>query len=120
MMKRPVYRLPFRHAPRGSSWRALALGAVALAACARHPPPATPAAAAASVNPALIAPIVNAPRRPGKPAILLAMPDAGSFRLVRAALLKEIKRDFDVITVVIDPALSPDGFGHQIERLRPT
>jgi hypothetical protein len=98
----------------------LALAALVAAGCTRHPPPAAPAPAAAPpVNPALVAPILNAPRRPGKPAILLAMPDAGSFRLVRAALLKEIKRDFDVITVVVDPALTTDGFTHQIDRLRP-
>jgi putative ABC transport system substrate-binding protein len=87
--------------------------------CTRRPPPATPTRVEAPVNPALAAAIVNAPRRPGKPAILLAMPDAGPFRLVRAALLKEIKRDFDVITVVVDPTLSPEGFGRHVDRLRP-
>jgi hypothetical protein len=104
-------------------WRILVLGLLVAAGCARRPPPATPKPAAqAPANPnlpVLAGPIVNAPRRPGKPAILLAMPDAGAFRLVRAALLKEIKRDFDVITVVVDATLSPDGFGHQIDRLRP-
>jgi hypothetical protein len=91
--------------------RRVALGVLLVVGCAtQRPTPLTPDHEA----------IVNAPRRPGKPAILLAMPDAPSFRLVRTALIKEIKRDFDVVTVVVNGHMPPTDLGGQIDRVRPS
>jgi hypothetical protein len=90
--------------------RWLALAALLAAGCAT----ARPAA------PADHDPIVNAPRRPGKPVILLAMPDAPSFRLVRTALIKEIKRDFDVVTLVIDGRTPATDFATHVDHVRPS
>jgi hypothetical protein len=45
--------------------------------------------------------ILDAPRRPGRALILIVMPDAPRFRIVRRALIAEIKKDFDVRTRII-------------------
>jgi hypothetical protein len=92
---------------------ATALLALGCATAPKPPPPAPPRAAPAE------APIVDAPRRRGKPAILVATPDGDAFRKVRGALLKEIKRDFDVVTVVVTPATSPDEFNAQVDKIAP-
>jgi hypothetical protein len=62
-------------------------------------------------------PVQDAPRRPGKPLVFLAMPDNDTTRAVRSALIVEIKRDFDVRTLLID-AHTLD-LGPDLERTRP-
>jgi putative ABC transport system substrate-binding protein len=93
--------------------RHLLAAALALA-CAPHPPAAAPPAA-----PAADAPIVDAPRRRGKPAILIAMPNAAAFRAVRGALLKEVKRDFDIVTLIVDGQTAQSDFSARVERIAP-
>jgi ABC-type uncharacterized transport system substrate-binding protein len=50
---------------------------------------------------------------------MVAMPDARQFRVVRGALLKEIKRDFDLVTVIVDGRSKGTDFEAQIERIHP-
>jgi hypothetical protein len=62
-------------------------------------------------------PLQDAPRRPGKPLVFLAMPDNETTRTVRTALIVEIKRDFDVRTLVVDQRTTD--IGPDLERSRP-
>jgi hypothetical protein len=65
------------------------------------------------------APVVDPPRRPGKPLVLLAMPDSTSFRTVRRALVDEIKKDFDVTTQIVDGHTTAADFIQGILNARP-
>jgi hypothetical protein len=87
-------------------------------AAAPKPPVSSPASVPAASAAAEVA-LVDAPRRRGKPAILVAMPDGGAFRKLRGALLKEIKRDFDVVTLVVDAKTQPDAFSERVGRVAP-
>src|SRR5256885_16547651 len=93
------------------AWTLGAAGACARAVPSQHEQPPPPASA--------VAPLVDAPRRPGKSLILLAMTDSVSLRKIRHALLNEIKRDFDVSPRVIDPATGTPDFTTDIARMRP-
>jgi putative ABC transport system substrate-binding protein len=96
---------------------ALLLAALALgcASVGKPPPAAPPPSTAAAPDP----PPVDAPRRRGKPAILVAMPDGPAFRRLRAALLKEIKRDFDVVTLLVDRQVTEEAFAARLGRVAP-
>ena len=78
--------------------RRLVLAAVLLAGfgcgakAVREPVTATAAEAA----------LLDPPRRPGKPLILVEMPDSAAFRAVRKTFVDEIRKDFDVATVIVD------------------
>jgi hypothetical protein len=65
-------------------------------------------------------PLVDPPRRPGKPLVLVAMPDSASFRTVRRALVAEIQRDFDVATQIVSAQTDAAGFGAQVDAAHPT
>jgi len=90
----------------------LALAALLLGACAGTP--------TQGGNPAQSAPLADPPRRPGKALVLLAMPDSASFRTVRRALVDEIKKDFDVATLIVDSRTDPATFGAQVDAAHPT
>jgi putative ABC transport system substrate-binding protein len=91
----------------------LALAALLLAACASGPP-------SSGAGPVATAPLLDPPRRPGKALVLVAMPDSVSFRTVRRALLDEIKKDFDVVTMIVDGRTSPGSFGTQVDAAHPS
>jgi hypothetical protein len=65
------------------------------------------------------APVVDPPRRSGKPLIMIAMPDSASFRSVRRALVEEVKKDLDVITHIVDGNTTLEEFANQIDRSHP-
>jgi hypothetical protein len=65
-------------------------------------------------------PIADPPRRPGKPLILISMPDSPSFRSVRRALVEEIKKDLDVVTQIVDSGTTLASFAAEIDRNRPS
>lgn len=50
--------------------------------------------------------IVDPPRRPGLPLVLVAMPAASSFQATRQALVAEIRKTFDVSTLTVGPQTS--------------
>jgi putative ABC transport system substrate-binding protein len=93
---------------------AAALALVALTGCAAKQVSDQPAATG---EPAALA---DPPRRPGKPLVLVAMPDAAAFRTVRRAVVAEIQKDFDVVTEVIDRRSTPASFGARLEAAHPT
>jgi hypothetical protein len=91
---------------------AIVLAALLLSACASTP--------ATSGNPVQSASVADPPRRPGKALILIAMPDSASFRTVRRALVDEIKKDFDVATLLVDSHADAASFGAQVDAAHPT
>jgi hypothetical protein len=80
-----------------------------LAGCATAPVPNDPAISPVATSPTAQA-LVDPPRRPGKELILIAMPDLDSFRTVRRSLLEEIRKEFDVVTSVVDQRSTPASF----------
>jgi hypothetical protein len=62
------------------------------------------------------APIVDPPRRPDKPLVLIVMPDSESFRSVRRTLVNEVKNDLDISTQILSARSNPTDFSSQIER----
>ncbi|HEY0707782.1 MAG TPA: hypothetical protein VGG33_13345 [Polyangia bacterium] len=90
-----------RSRARAPMWRAACLVlplAIVLSGCAgffSSPPPPTPA------------PLVDPPRRAGRPLVLIAMPDSASFHTVRRTLIDEVKSDFDVETEIIKAGTTP-------------
>jgi hypothetical protein len=93
--------------------RLLLLALLALA-CAPHQ--AEPVAGPAPQQPALVDPA----RRAGKPLVLVAMPDSASFRSVRHALVDEIKKDFDVVTHIVDGKTTLADFTLELDSSKPT
>lgn len=89
-----------------------ALVAAALVACASVAPPGPASEAAKQSVPALEDP----PRRPGKPLVLIAMPDSPAFRAVRAALVNEVKKEFDVITQLVGARTTAAELGDRVQR----
>jgi hypothetical protein len=85
---------------------------LALACSTRSPTPPTPA-------PAPRGPIVDPPRHPGRPLLLLAMPDFESFRSVRSALVGELGSEFDFATLSITARTEQPDFAAKVEALRP-
>jgi hypothetical protein len=65
-------------------------------------------------------PLVDPSRRVGKPLVLVAMPDSASFRSVRHALVDEIKKDFDVVTHIVDGKTTLPDFTFELDSTRPT
>jgi ABC-type sugar transport system substrate-binding protein len=66
------------------------------------------------------APLVDPARRPGKPLILVAMPDSAAFRAVRKSFVEEIKGDFDVVTAVVDARSTSASLAAQIDGQHPS
>jgi hypothetical protein len=64
--------------------------------------------------------IQDPPRRPGKPLVLVAMPDSASFRAVRSALVNELEQTFDIATQLVDSRTTPADFSAQIHRAQPS
>jgi hypothetical protein len=64
--------------------------------------------------------LADPPRRPGKALVLVAMPDSTSFRTVRRALVDEIKKDFDVVTQIVDARTDPATFGSRVDAAHPS
>jgi hypothetical protein len=92
-------------------FRAALGGLMLLGACAGGMPGAT------STPPPV--PLVDPPRRPNKPLVMIAMPDSASFRSVRRALVEEIKKDLDVHTQIVDGATTLTAFAAAIEQNHP-
>lgn len=63
--------------------------------------------------------IADPPRRPGRPLVMVAMPDSASFRAVRSALIKELTKDFDIQTQVVGPQTGAAMLGAEIARTAP-
>jgi hypothetical protein len=63
--------------------------------------------------------IDDPPRRAEVPLVLVAMPDSASFRSVRSTLVDELKKDFDIETVVVDRRMTATELGHRVEQKRP-
>jgi hypothetical protein len=91
------------------AWRQGAGLALLLAGCATTPVPDNSVSATAAA-PAAMQALVDPTRRPGKALILIAMPDLDSFRAVRRSLVEEIRKEFDVVTSIVDPRTSPASF----------
>jgi putative ABC transport system substrate-binding protein len=66
------------------------------------------------------APLADPARRPGKPLILIEMPDSPAFRAVRRSFVDEIKSDFDVVTAIVDRHSTSASLGAQIDSVQPT
>jgi hypothetical protein len=60
------------------------------------------------------------PRRPGRPLILIAMPDSPAFHLTRKAVVRELEDDLDVITAVVGATTRLSEFAAKLAELRPT
>jgi hypothetical protein len=63
--------------------------------------------------------LVDPPRRPGRPLLLIAMPDLAPFRIVWRSLVRELEEDFDIATNVVKPGTPLPEFVQSIERERP-
>ncbi len=99
-----------------SPTRRLLLGACALLLLGGCRAAQTPAGGHRQpLRPALIDP----PRHPGRPLLLLAMPDSPPFQVVRRSLIDELRGDFDFVTLLVSPQTPPGDFAQVIERQRP-
>lgn len=58
--------------------------------------------------------LVDPPRRPGKPVVLIAMPNLESFRTVRRALVDELRPDFNLVTRVIEDQTTAAEFAEEL------
>jgi putative ABC transport system substrate-binding protein len=101
--------------PTRPRWRAVALGCALLVAAGCHGGLREAIAPAA-----IVAPLVDPPRRPSKPLILIEMPDSAAFRSVRKTFVDEIKKDFDVATVIVDGHTTGASFAADIDSRHPT
>jgi putative ABC transport system substrate-binding protein len=68
---------------------------------------------AAGRAPASVA--IDPPRRAGMPLVVVAMPDSPAFQAVRRTLVSELKKDFDVSTLVIDARTTDSQFRDDLE-----
>jgi hypothetical protein len=96
--------------------RRLLLVLLVLSSCKPPPQGPEPVAGPAPEQPALVDPA----RRAGKQLVLVAMPDSASFRSVRRALVDEIKKDFDVLTHIVDGKTTLSDFSFAIDSNKPT
>ena len=60
-------------------------------------------------------PIVDPPRRPGKPLLLVAMPGSEAYRLVRQTVVSELEPDFDIQTHVVERGTTPEAFRRALD-----
>lgn len=91
-------------------------GAALVSACAgTNSPPASAGRAGEDASP-----IEDPPRRASRPLILVAMPDSPSFRAVRKALVNEVRKEFDVVTRVVDQRTGAAQFGAWIGSAQPS
>lgn len=90
-----------------------------LAGCATRPSAPGTASSAVPSAPVVDPLAADPPRRPGKPLVLIAMPDLDSFRTVRRSLLREIQRDFDVVTTLVDGQTTAIKFGDTLNGSNP-
>jgi putative ABC transport system substrate-binding protein len=90
----------------------LAALVVALASCRSVPLPSA-GPDLASLLPA------DPPRHPGRPLLLVAMPDSPTFHLVRRSLIGELKDDFDISTFLVPPRMTLPEFARRLEQQRP-
>lgn len=60
-------------------------------------------------------PLVDPPRRAGKPLVMVAMPDSPPFATVRRSLVSELGKDFDVVTRVVDAKTTDAQFRADLE-----
>jgi hypothetical protein len=97
---------------RALSSRISALAGLALlTSCASSLPGPSPAPAPSPLgDPAL---------HPGRPLILIVMPDSAPFRAVRRSLIEEIKKDLDVVTHIMQPTTTLAAFKAEIDRTHP-
>jgi hypothetical protein len=59
--------------------------------------------------------VIDPPRRPNKPLVYIAMPGSESFQVVRRSLVKEIEKDLDVATSIVDAETSAAEFKRRLE-----
>jgi hypothetical protein len=90
-----------------------------LAACATRASAPTTASSTVASGPTVEPLTADPPRRPGKALVLIAMPDLDSFRTVRRSLLREIRREFDVVTTLVDGQTTVLGFESTLNRSNP-
>jgi hypothetical protein len=63
--------------------------------------------------------IEDPPGKPGAKAILIAMPEARDFLDARKGLVSEIKKDFNITTMVVTPATTVQQLGAAIDKVKP-
>jgi len=63
--------------------------------------------------------LVDPPRRADMPLVWIAMPDSAPFQAVRATLIAELRKEFDVVTFLVDGQTTADRFGSEIEKRAP-
>lgn len=63
--------------------------------------------------------IVDPPRRPAMPLVLVAMPPAASFQDTRQALVAEVGKTFDIATFTVDPETTVGHLAAAIDQQRP-
>jgi ABC-type uncharacterized transport system substrate-binding protein len=80
--------------------------AIVMSGCASRSPTAVPAAPV---------PLVDPPRRAGRPLVMIAMPDSASFHTVRKTLVDELADDFDVATDIIQPTTTAEQLRARLE-----
>jgi hypothetical protein len=83
---------------------------VLLGACTRARPWPLRSAEVQSLDP---------PARPGRPLLLVLMPDSPQFHIVRQAMVRELEVDFNFATTFIRPGLSLTDLAVQISEQRP-
>jgi hypothetical protein len=96
----------------------LAILTVAGSATCAGTPAKTPTAPAA-VSPSGTTRSDDPPRRPGRPLVLLVMPDSPPFWAVRSAVLRELGRDLDFATQVVTAETQPPELEARVRQLRP-
>lgn len=91
---------------------AAGLLALALAACAGRLPEKAAPPDEGGVLP-------DPPQRAGHPTVLVAMPDIESFRAVHRGLVAELKKDFNVVTWVVDARSTANGLAARLDAVHP-
>ncbi len=60
------------------------------------------------------------PRRPGRPLLLIAMPDSPAFNVMRKAVVRELESELDVVTALVDANTKLAEFTAKLTELHPT
>jgi hypothetical protein len=63
--------------------------------------------------------LADPPRRAGKPVVLIAMPLTKDAQDVRHSMVEELKKNFDVVTQIIDETTTPASLGEAIQTAKP-
>jgi hypothetical protein len=63
--------------------------------------------------------LADPPRHPGRPLLLVAMPDSAPFQAVRRSLIDELRNDFDIATFLVSARTQLPEFAARIDREGP-